>query len=350
MSFNKRNLKKNKKKFTQKNQTLTSQFDNSTEWFNKTFNKIFDHNKNRRLIEYFNENDSNVSSILKLERFKKRTELGNELIDDILRDKEIIKRLLMFLYQKQKQSYLKIFQQYIYLPFIVVGNKHHNRFNEYYDFISQFNQGELNVENELNEEIVLFRVMDETEYLNLMDGKGIESPFFTKNPFYLQFMRGNNTYMNINTKSVFVMCKFKLSDCIINFEMSREDEVVMKKGSKPILIKKYSEYGIEDVKIDLGEDVVDFLPLTQSELNNGFTYMDGLIEKGFDVTKTHFPMNNQWFRIGGNNDSWILKYLKEVSDVLSDLNDISNIHINELRDSIKQTKLLGSTVLNNPFN
>lgn len=351
MSYNKRNLKKNKKRFTQKNRMLNSQFNyNSTEWFNKTFDKIFDRKKNSKLIECLNENDSNLNSKLKLERFKKRNDLSNELIEDILKNKDIIKRLFMFLYQKQKELYFKIFQQYIYLPFNVVGNKHHKKFNEYYEFISQFNLGDLNSENDLNEEITLFRVMDENEYLKLINGNGIESPFYTKNPFYLQFMRGNNTFMNINTKSVFVLCKFKLSDSIIHFELSGESEVVMKKGSKPLLIQKYSEYGIEDVKNDLGEDVIDFLPLNQSELNNGFTYMDGFIEKGFNITKTHTPINNQWFRIKGNNESWVQKYLKEVSEVISDIDNNSNNLINDLRDSINQMKKLGSTVLNNPFN
>ena len=70
-----------------------------------------------------------------------------------------------------------------------------------------------------------------------------------------------------------------MGDIIINYDMSKEGEVVIKKGSKPTMIKKFNEYGIDDVVDDLGKDVLNFLPLTKEEVNNGFTYMDGLKEK-----------------------------------------------------------------------
>ena len=62
---------------------------------------------------------------------------------------------------------------------------------------------------------------EESEYLNLLVGNGIESPSFTTNPFSTIF-RGNYTLFDTSKKSVFVLCKFKMGDIIINYDMSKE--------------------------------------------------------------------------------------------------------------------------------
>lgn len=345
-----RNTKKFRKKLNRKNQMMNNhQNGNTIDWFNKNFGKVFNHNKNQKLIEYMNESDEGLSSKEKLEGFKKRNELGDEIIGDILKNKSMVKRLMFFLLKYDEDYYNQIFQQYLYLPYNVVGNKHHNKFNKFYDFISQFSLGKLSPTLNLEEEISLFRVMDEEEYNHLLNGGGVVSPSFTKNPFYLQFMRGNNTYMDISKKSIFVMVKFKLSDCIIDFQMSGENEVVIKKGSIPTFIKKYCEYGIEDVKKDLGDGVVDYLPISRNELNNGFTYMDGLIEKGYsDLRKTHINNGNQWFKIVSDR-TWINKNLIGINEVVSKYGDDSNQHIKQIKEQIQQMVDLGDKVLNNPF-
>ena len=349
----KRNTKSFKKRINKRNQmNKKHNFQSTTDWFNKNFTKYFNQKNNQLLIKYMNENDESLTSKEKLEVFKKRTDLGNEIIDEILKNKGIIKRLMLFLLKYDSDSYSKIFQQFIYLPYNVVGNKHHKKFNEFYDFISQFSLGNLSPDPSLEEEISLFRVMDEEEYYNFLIGNGVVSPSFTKNPFYLQFMRGNNTYMDVKKKSIFVMFKFKMKDLIIDFQMSGENEVVLKKGSKPTFIKKYSDYGIEDVKNDLGEGVVDYLPITSYELNNGFTYMDGLVEKGYEeLNKTYFKMNNQWFKKPNNNhnDSWINQYLKDIQKVVSENGTESHKHISQINDELDKVKSLGKKVLNNPL-
>jgi hypothetical protein len=346
-----RNSKKFRKKLNRKNQTMKNQQNmNTIDWFNKNFGKVFNHNKNQKLIEYMNENDEGLSSEQKLEVFKKRNDLGDEIIGDILKNKTMIKRLMLFLFQYDEDYYSKIFQQYLYLPYNVVGNKHHNKFNEFYEFISQFSLGDIipRMKND-TDEVSLFRMMDEEEYNHLLNGGGVVSPSFTKNPFYLQFMRGNNTYMDVSKKSIFVMVIFKVRDCILDFEMSGESEVVIKKGSIPTFIKKYCEYGIEDVKKDLGEGVIDYLPISRNELNNGFTYMDGLIKKGYsDLRKTHIRNGNQWFKITSDR-SWINKNLLGINEVVSKYGDDSNKHIKQIKEQIQQMVDLGDKVLNNPF-
>jgi len=298
------------------------------------------------------ENDESLSSKEKLEVFKKRNDLSSEMIDNILKNKVVIKKLMLFLLKYNEDSYSKIFQQYIYLPYNVVGNKHYEKFNEFYEFISQFSLGDISPTSNLDEEISLFRVMDEDEYNNFLIGNGVESPSFTKNPLYLQFMRGNNSYMDINKKSIFVMFKFSMKDIVIDFQMSGENEVVIKKGSIPTFIKKYSEYGIEDVKKDLGEGVVDYLPITTYELNNGFTYMDGLIEKGYtELNKTYFKMNSQWFKNPdlNHNESWVNQYLKDISEVVSEFGNEPHKHLSQITEELDRVKDLGDKVLNNPL-
>ena len=343
-----RNSKKFRKNLNKRNQQQSNY--GTTKWFNKTFSKIFNYNKNKLLIGYMGENDESLSSKEKLEVFKKRNDLSNEMIDNILNNKVIIKKLMLFLLKYNEDSYSKIFERYIYLPYNVVGNKHYEKFDEFYEFISQFSLGDIipSMKND-SDEISLFRVMDEEEYNNFLSGKGVESPSFTKNPLYLQFMRGNNTYMNINKKSIFVMFKFRMKDIVIDFQMSGENEIVIKKGSIPTFIKKYSEYGIEDVKNDLGEGVVNYLPITTYELNNGFTYMDGLIEKGYkDLTKIYFQQNNQWFKLSSDK-SWVNQYLKDISEVVSEFGNEPHKHISQIKDEVSRVKDLGDKVLNTPL-
>lgn len=348
-----RNSKKFRKKLNKKNQmNKHHNFQSTTDWFNKNFNKCFNQKNNQLLMKYMNENDESLTSKEKLEVFKKRNDLGNQIIDEILKNKVMIKRLMLFLLNHNQDTYSKMFQQFIYLPYNVVGNKHHEKFNEIYDFISEFSLGNLSPTTNLEEEISLFRVMDDEEYNNFLIGNGVVSPSFTKNPFYLQYMRGNNTYMDVNKKSIFVMFKFKMKDLIIDFQMSGEGEIVIKKGSIPTFIKKYSEYGIEDVKNDLGDGVVDYLPITTYELNNGFTYMDGLVEKGYeDLNKTYFKKNNQWFKNPNSNQnySWINQYLKDIQKVVSENGTESHKHISQINDELDKVKSLGKKVLNNPF-
>ena len=346
-----RNSKKFRKNLNKRNQQQSNY--GTTKWFNKTFSKIFNYNKNKLLIGYMGENDESLSSKEKLEVFKKRNDLSNEMIDNILNNKVIIKKLMLFLLKYNEDSYSKIFQQYIYLPYNVVGNKHYEKFDEFYEFISQFSLGDItpSMKND-SDEVSLFRVMDQDEYNNFLIGNGVESPSFTSNPMYLQFMRGNSTYMDINKKSVFVMFKFSIKDIVIDYQMSGENEVVIKKGSIPTFIKKYSEYGIEEVKDDLGEGVVDYLPITTYELNNGFTYMDGLIEKGYeDLNKTYFKMNNQWFKKPNHNhnDSWINQYIKDVQKIISEYGTESHKHISQIKDELNKLKDMGDKVLNNPL-
>lgn len=332
----KRNTKSFKTKSNKRNQTNRNhQNHNSTDWFNKTFNNVFNYKKNKQLIEWMGENDESLSSKEKLEVFKKRNDLSSEMIDNILKNKLVIKKLMLFLLKYNEDSYTKVFQQYIYLPYNVVGNKHYEKFNEFYEFISQFSLGDISPTSNLDEEISLFRVMDEDEYNNFLIGNGVDSPSFTKNPMYLQFMRGNNIYMDINKKSIFVMFKFRVKDIVIDYQMSGENEVVIKKGSIPTFIQKYSEYGIEDVKNDLGEGVVDYLPITTNELNNGFTYMDGLLEKGYsEITKYYTKMGNQWFKISSDK-SWVTQYLNDISEVVTKNKTESLQHISNLNHTLK---------------
>jgi len=343
----KRNTKKFRKKIKLKNKQINQLGNyNSINYLSEIIKKIFNEKKYKKLIGYMNQDDSIVSSDLVIKRFTERNELGNELIDNILKNKKEIK-IILHRFKEYYQEYLLLLEKYIYLPFNLIGNKYHPRFNEFFDFISQFSFGDLGIQSD--EEVSMFRVMDEKEYVQLINGEGVQSPSFTSNPFYLQFLRGNNTLMDTSVKSIFVLCRFKIEDCILSVKSTGESEIVIKKGSKPTFIDKFCEYGIDDLMSDLGSEVVDYLPLTNSELNNGFTYMDGLVNKGYDLSKEYTKTGNQWFRHGDKvQNDWIIKYYKSIDSVLLNY-ECDNPNITELKKQISEMKSCGSKITNNPF-
>ena len=348
----KRNTKKFKKNLRKRNHMIRQHSNhNITDWFNKTFNKVFNYKKYNELIELLQTDSSTYTSKELLKSHELRNTMGINLIQNILKNKNVIRKLLKFLIKYRFEDYPKLFQQFIYLPFNVVGNKFMEGFDEYYNFISEFSMSSI-IDYEEDRELEVFRVMEESEYLNLLVGNGIESPSFTTNPFYLQYLRGNYTLFDTSKKSVFVLCKFKMGDIIINYDMSKEGEVVIKKGSKPTMIKKFNEYGIDDVVDDLGKDVLNFLPLTKEEVNNGFTYMDGLKEKGYDLSKEYYRNEGgQWNKVNGTGTiRFVDRLYKSIGEVVFEhCDENSSPSFIGIKVQIQQMIDMGEKLLNNPF-
>ncbi len=347
-----RNSKKFRKKLNKRNQMKNQHINhNMTDWFNRMVYKTFDMKKYSELQKSEKNKFDITDTDEKLKEYERVNKVGNELLENIVKNKNVIRRLLKFMIKNQRnigfEQFTNFFQKLIYSPYNLVGNKHNKYFDEFYDFISEFSISDI-VKSDTNdgEEIVLFRMMDENEYLNLLVGNGIESPSYTTQPYYLQFMRTTNTLMNVDVKSIFVMCKFNTNDIIHHFGMGREGEVIMKKGSKPTFIKKFNEYGVEELKGDFCEDVVNYLPLSHSQLNNGFTYMDGLVQNGYKkILDEYVNDNGQYYRIGGGVDRWCETYQNSIYDVIRDL-DVddydSNPHITQ--------QLENSTILHKLYN
>jgi len=319
---NKRDTKSNKKKLKLKYNT-NKFYSNPSQWITNTIEKVFDKKLYKKLVDSLNQTDDGVPSKIILDKFSVRNKISEQLLHNIIKYRGLIRRLLNYLMRHDQDNYFFVLKYFIYTPYFVGGNKYHKYFNEYYEFISEFKLINLGISS--SEEITLYRVMNEDEFKNYELGLGVTSPSFTVNPFYLQFMRGNNVLMDINEKSHFVIFKFKLEDTILNYDICGEGEIVVGKGSTPLMFKKYFEFNINDLKDDLGGDVVDYLPLSTYELNNGFTYMDGLINKGYDVSKMYEKIGSQWFRFS-TKGSWVDKYNLSVQKLLGDEN-ISNNNV-----------------------
>ena len=349
-----RNSKKFRKKLNKKNQMRKQHSNHSpNNWFTKTIKKVFNQNDYKKLSQYLEINSEVMSSKDKLELKKVENELCKKLIDNVLKNKDIIRKLFKYCSKKNYGTFIDNFNRFVYTPFFIVGNKHMDDFEEYYDFISEFSLG--NMDDEINEygdlELEVFRVMEETEYLNLLMGNGVESPSFTQNPFYLQSLRGNNTLMDTSKKSVFVLLKFKGRDIISNYNLSKESEIIVRKGSIPTMMKKFNEYDINNVIDDLGEGVVDYLPLTPNELNNGFTYMDGLSEKGYDLSNEYKKTKGgMWMKYNFNKDRWVNSYYQSITNIVSEYcNKDSSPQFQKLKEQIKDLGKLGNKMVNNPF-
>ena len=155
------------------------------------------------------------------------------------------------------------------------------------------------------------------EYKNIIIGGEIQSPSYSFNPQYITYLKVNNTILNLDIKSVFVCCFFNSEDLISDIPFTTEGEILVKKGSKPIIIKKYSEFSKDDLDDVFGVGVKNHLPLLPSELENGFDYMSSLSKKGFVSNLEYIMKGNQ--HIHKNPTNWIIRHTKELTSLLEEL-------------------------------
>ena len=80
-----------------------------------------------------------------------------------------------------RKTLREYFESKIYRPWFYVGNKHHKKFNEYYDFISELSSREflesidVNLTNDVKDTFC-YRLMDEDEYEDLIENGTIKNP------------------------------------------------------------------------------------------------------------------------------------------------------------------------------
>ena len=212
-------------------------------------------------------------------RTSKNQKLGNKMMDDLLKNKNEIREILKTVSKNGIVDYFKFFGEYIYTPYYLVGNMYHQRFKEYYDFISEFSLGSIRQEDRgINSLMDVYRVMSIEEYNNLINGGSIESPSFTKNVNTLFYFFNNNILFGITKKNVMVKLTIKVKD-IICIPPSKEDEVLLKKGIVPNSIEKFFEYSIDDVIKDYGENIINHIPIPNSV--NNFHTEDYIKSLGF---------------------------------------------------------------------
>lgn len=301
--MNKRNTKKYKKQLKRKNSNNSFQLQSNL--INK-INNIFGDSRYNKIYQIFH---------LPSERENLRI-ISKELISHILKHKSELK--LFFKMSKNSDKYKNHFIQYVLLPYYIIGNKFMDKFDEYYEFISQFDF----IKSGKN--TILFRCMSEKEYIKILNGDGIESPSYSINPQYITFLKVNNTLIDIENKSVFVCCIFKSEDIISELPISEEGEILVKKGVKPIFIKMYSEFSKFDLEDVFGNGILDYLPLSPFEVDNGFSYMESLRKKGF-VSDHEFEMvGNQ--HIHKHNTKWIINYNHNLNNLI----DFLKINKNQL--------------------
>ena len=234
-----------------------------------------------------------------IEQFQKYSHHMDDWIDELLSKKDRIITLWreLLLCDKEcekvmgegiRKTLREYFESKIYRPWFYVGNKHHKKFNEYYDFISELSSREflesMGVKTLTNDvkDTFIYRLMDEDEYEDLIENGTIKNPSWTRD-----FLTINNIFKNIHPlinpkkKSVCVMGLVSKYDIITeknsgekrNDGTRKESEMVIRKGSKIENVKKLFDYGIDDVIEEYGEEIMEILPINPLHLSNGFTWM-----------------------------------------------------------------------------
>jgi hypothetical protein len=275
----------------------------------KRLNEIFKpdlHKKLYKLGERYMSNRKLFPTIQKI---------GNHIIEHIVNHKD---ELYNFIESNKSIDYIKtkeLFQEYIILPYLMTGNKHMNNYIEFSEFISKFTF----TQGEDIDEVILFRCMDEDDYETLFNKKVNKSLSYTLDPSIPISYQYISTILDINKKNIIVGCVFKLSDLIIHIKdgkMSGENEVLVKINSKPIMTYKLGEYGKVELFKEFGEEILNFLPLTSVEIENGFNYIDCLISKGFQFNRIKKSTN----QYSGSRSETHLNYQNEVSKFMNQIN------------------------------
>ena len=248
----------------------------------------------------------------------------DEIIEKNLKNKiEILKFMennKIEYFEKLKES----FHYFILLPYLMYGNKHIKHYIEYSKFISQFNfQSKLEKDEEEDDDVILFRCMDEEEYNYLNNGGLNKSLSYTSNPSVPISYKPISTLLDINTKNIIVGCVFKRKDIIYSVDeglLSGEGERIVRIGSKPKFIQNLSEYGKDELVEEFGKEILNFLPLKPNEVSNGYNYMDSLISKGYKWKGIKSEKRNQY---KGNHSNSHLTYEKNVISFIHNLDTIT---------------------------
>jgi hypothetical protein len=218
----------------------------------------------------------------------------------------------------------KLFHQFILLPYLMFGNKQIKYFNEYSKFISQFNFPSKLVKDEKeDDDIIVFRCMDEEEYNYLNNGGLNKSLSYTSNPSVPISYKPISTLLDINRKNIIVGCVFNIKDIVYSVDeglLSGEGERIVRIGSKPKLIQHLIEYGKDELVEEFGIEILNFLPLKPNEVSNGYNYMDSLISKGYKWKGTRSEKRNQY---KGNRSNSHLTYEKNVISFIHNLDTIT---------------------------
>jgi len=207
--------------------------------------------------------------------------VGNQMMNNLLDNKIEVSEILKSIFKIDFNEYQSLFEKHVFLPYFFVGSRFNKRFNEYYDFISEFSIGSLEPKKpNLNMCFDVFRVMTIEEYNNLKNGDGIESPSFSLSPFCIEDFFNNNILHGVTNKNVIVKLSINTFD-IIYKSPTREEEVLLKKGSVPNSIDKIFEIGIDDVIEDYGKEILNHIPLNPLKSCNGFCSENYLKSIGF---------------------------------------------------------------------
>jgi hypothetical protein len=320
---NKRNIKKNRKKLSNKYQSpiiTTREKENKiNSWFGGSYSD--------ELLK--------MGQIQNLDskQLERKHLLGEKVINSIVRNKELILKYFKSLMERGYHRDLsQTFQYKVLYPYFSIGNKYMDKFDEFYEFISKFN-----LSFNPDKHVTLFRCMDKEEYERMKNGGGVESPSFSSYPSYVTFLRSSSTLINLEKRNVFVCCGFNREDIISEIIITGESEVLVRKGSTPNFVFKYCEYGVENLEDDFGGDVKRFLPLTLSEYSNGFRYVESLEEKGW-INPKEYTMNGNQF-INKTLSEWSKGYYKNLVDVLEKVSlQFPNYISKSLKGGIEQYK------------
>ena len=255
-----------------------------------------------KVITLINKGKSEQSNKLELESQIKQ--LSNQQIEFILSKKDKLKKFydsLSFDKNNKNRAFWGSFGQIIYYPYSVIGNKYEKWFDEYYDWISEFqslyNWDRNGCENNAQSSL---RLMDNDEFNQLSESNENQNPSwsdkadiwkrFSMNPLY-----DGKDYNLVS--SVFkyddILFKTKYNEQDLGDKVSKDSEI----GENEFFIRKNAKSQFEPIKI---------LTKTFKDVQSEYEF----IPDGFrvDVEKTMNGFESLPALLNSFSDEEILKY------------------------------------------
>lgn len=236
--------------------------------------------------------------------FQKKSKLNDERMEGLLSMKDEIKTI----YDNGLMSHQlkECFEDIFFFPYHIFGNQYTSWFNEYYDFISEFNLCKK------KGDVMLFRCMSEDEFNNLSNG--VMSPSWTPQFTSTRTFKYSHVMIDKSKKSHIVGCVFDYDDviCEIDNDKSREFETIVRKGSVPKSIELVTTWGINDLKKMYGDKVENYLPIDPKVINNGFSCMD-YINHVSDLNVKERTLDDV---VREGLDSWEKRFMDDVMKVI----------------------------------
>ena len=273
-------------------------------------NKRYELFTNKKVIDAMGKIDKEIRLITqgkskqknKLELESQVQKLSNQQIDFLLSNKDKLKKFydsISFDKKNKNRTFWSSYGQTIFYPYSVVGNKYEKWFDEYYDWISEF-QSLYNWDKTKNQFQNSLRLMDNEEYNRILESNENQNPSwsdkadiwkrFSINPLY-----DGKDYNLVSSVFNFddVLFKSKYNEQDLGDRLTQDSEV----GENEFFIRKNAKCKFQPIKI---------LTKTFKDVQREYEF----IPDGFrlDVKKTMNGFESITSLLNSFSDEEILKY------------------------------------------